>query len=88
MKTQVSLPFIYHIYIYIYICFLAYVHNNQFYKWEMLTSALRALVKNPVKKKNYGKKKFNVLTVFFISHKCDVKTFLKLIINKCPKGIR
>ena len=45
----------------------------------MLTSALRALVKNPVKKSFYGKEKktINVLTAFFISHKSDVKTFLK-----------
>ena len=40
-------------------------------------SALRVLVKNPVKKKFMGKKKktINVLIVFFISHKSDVKTF-------------
>ena len=45
----------------------------------MLTSALRALVKNPVKKSFYGKEKktINVLTAFFIFHKSDVKTFLK-----------
>ena len=54
----------------------------------MLTSALRALIKNPVKESFYGKKKFNVLTTFFISHKSDVKTFIKLIVNECPKGTR
>ena len=46
----------------------------------MLTSALRALVNNPVKESFYGKRKkktINVLTDFFISHKNDVKTFLK-----------
>ena len=46
----------------------------------MLTSALRALIKILVKKKNYGKRKkktIKVLRVFFISHKSDVKTFLK-----------
>ena len=32
------------------------------------------------------KKKINVLTIFFISHKSDVKTFLKWIINQCPMG--
>ena len=33
------------------------------------------------------KKKFiNVLTIFFIFHKSDVKTFLKQIVNQCPKG--
>ena len=48
-------------------------------------SALRALVKNPVKKSFYGKKKtINVLTVYFIFHKSDVKTFLKWILNECP----
>ena len=57
----------------------------------MLTSALRALVKNSVKESFYGKRKkktINVLTVFLISHKSDVKTFLKWIVNKCPKGTR
>ena len=47
----------------------------------MLLSALRALVKNPVKENFYRKikkkKTINVLTAFFISHKSDVKTFLK-----------
>ena len=52
----------------------------------MLTSALRALVKNPVKENFYRKKKTtNVLTAFFIFHKSDVKTFLKWIVNQCPK---
>ena len=55
----------------------------------MLPSALRALVKNPVKENFYRKikkkKTINVLTVFFISHKSDVKTFLKWIVNQCPK---
>ena len=44
----------------------------------MLTSALRPLVKNPVKEIFYGKRKkkaINVLTAFFISHKSDVKIF-------------
>ena len=56
----------------------------------MLTSALRVLVKNPVKESFYGKKKktINVLTAFFISHKNDVKTFLKWIVNECPKDTR
>ena len=55
--------------------------------WEILTSAFRALVKNPVKESFYGKrKKKNVLTAFFISHKSGVKTFLKWILNQCPKG--
>ena len=44
----------------------------------MLTSAFRVLVKNPVKESIYGKTKkiINVLTIFFIFHKNDVKTFL------------
>ena len=57
----------------------------------MLTSALRALVKNSVKESFYGKRKkktINVLTVFLIFNKSDVKTFLKWIVNKCPKGTR
>ena len=45
----------------------------------MLTSALKTLVKNPVKESFYGKRKktINVLTFFFISHKSNVKIFLK-----------
>ena len=54
----------------------------------MLTSALRALVKNPVKESFNEKRKktINVLTAFFISHKIDVKTYFNWIINQCPKG--
>ena len=48
-------------------------------------SVLRALVKNPVKKNFYEKKKtINILTTFFIFHKNDVKIFLKWIVNECP----
>ena len=57
----------------------------------MLTSVLRALVKNSVKESFYRKRKkktINVLTAFFISHKSDVKTFLKWIVNEYPKGTR
>ena len=43
----------------------------------MLTNIFRTLVNNSFKKKFYKKKKINVLTVFFISYKSDVKTFLK-----------
>ena len=51
----------------------------------MLSNVLKTLIKNPVKKKFlWEKKKFNVLTTFFITDKSDVKTFLKLIVNKCP----
>ena len=53
-------------------------------------SVLRVLVKNPVKENFYGKRKktINVLTVFFISHKSNVKTFFNWILNQCPKGTR
>ena len=46
---------------------------------EMLTSVLKALIKNSVKKSFIGKEKktINILTIFFISHKNDVKIFLK-----------
>ena len=57
----------------------------------MLTNALKALFKNPVKESFYEKikkKVNNVLTVFFIFHKNNVKTFLKWILNECPKGTR
>ena len=55
----------------------------------MLTNALRILVNNPFKENFYGKKKvINILTTFFIFHKNDVKTFLKWILNECPKGTR
>ena len=48
----------------------------------MLSSAFRALIKNQVKEIFYGKKKtINILTVFFISHKSDVKTFFNWILN-------
>ena len=52
-------------------------------------NALRALVNNLFKEIFYGKRKkkkktINVLTAFFISHKSDVKIFLKLILNECP----
>ena len=53
--------------------------------WKILTSALRALVKNSVKENFYEKKiVINVLTIFYISYKSDVKTFLKLIFKKYP----
>ena len=59
----------------------------------MLTDALRAMVNNPFKESFYEKREkkkkvINVLTNFFISHKSCVKTFLKWIVNYCPKGIR
>ena len=58
------------------------------YIWVMLTITLRVLIKNLVKENFYEKRKIkiNVLTVFFISYKSDVKIFLKWILNQCPKG--
>ena len=52
--------------------------------------ALRVMVNNPFKESFDGKRKkkkkaINILTTFFIFHKSDVKIFLKLIINHCPK---
>ena len=65
-------------YIYIYI-----------YKYrKMLTSALKALVKNPIKESFYRKKKsINVLAAFFIFYKSDFKTFFNWILNQYPKNI-
>ena len=46
---------------------------------EILTNVFKILDKNPVKESFYEKRKkiINVLTVFFISHKSDIRTFLK-----------
>ena len=47
----------------------------------MLMNTLRTLVNNPFKEnflwEKKRKKAINILTVFFISHKSDVKIFLK-----------
>ena len=60
------------------------------FKGVMLTSVLRALVNNLIKEKFYEKRKkkkaINILIAFFISHKSDVKNFLKWIINQCTKS--
>ena len=60
---------------------------------EMITDAIRVIVSNPFKESFYGKKgkkkkTINILTVFFISIKNGIKTFLKWIVNHCLKGIR
>ena len=56
---------------------------------ENINECRTVLIKNLIKESFYRKKKkINVLTAFFISHKSDVKTFIKLIGNKCPKGTR
>ena len=56
--------------------------------------ALRAMINNPFKENIYGKRKkrkrkeaINVLMAFSIFYNSGVKTFLKWIINHCPKGI-
>ena len=56
----------------------------------MLTDALRTMINNPFKESFYEKKKktINVLTIFFISHKSDVKIFFNWILNQCPKDTR
>ena len=49
-----------------------------------------ALVKNLIKESFYEKRKkkaINILIVFFISHKSDVKTFLKWILNQCRTAL-
>ena len=47
---------------------------------------IRVMVINSFKESFYGEKKtINILTTFSISHKSDVKTFLKQILNYYPK---
>ena len=43
------------------------------------------LVKNLIKERFYRKRKktINILSAFFISHKSDDKTFIKLILKQC-----
>ena len=67
--------------------FVPYHNNNN---REMLTSALGHWLIIYIKKVFMGneKKVINILTVFFISHKSGIKTFLKWIIKECPKGTR
>ena len=51
---------------------------------ENVNKCRTALVKNLIKESFYGKRKekvINVLTVLFIFHKSDVKTFLNWIFN-------
>ena len=49
---------------------------------------LRIHLKKDFMRKRKKKKAINILTAFFISHKSDVKTFLKWIVNQCPKDTR
>ena len=56
-----------------------------------VSSVIWALIKNPVKESFYGKRKkkvINILTVFFISYKNDVKIFFNWILNQYPKDTR
>ena len=52
----------------------------------MLTSAVGHWLTIQLKKvfMEKEKKTINVLITFFISHKSNIKTFLKWIINQCP----
>ena len=57
--------------------------------WEMLTSALKALVKNPVKESfditfMGNEKSCQNINCFFF----PIKNFFNLIFNQCPKGTR
>ena len=58
----------------------------------MLTNVFRVMVNNQFKefffmgKEKKKKKPINVSTAFFISYKNSVKTFLKWIVNHCPKN--
>ena len=55
----------------------------------MLISPFKILVKNPIKKNFYGKRKKKQLIFwqfFLFSHKSDVKTFFNWIFNQCLKG--
>ena len=56
----------------------------------VLPNTLKVMVNNPFKENFYEKKKkiINILTVFFISHKNNIKIFLKLIVNHCSKDTR
>ena len=60
---------------------LSHMNYESHYKFKGNVNECRtAMVKNLIKESFYGKikkKAINVLTVFFISHKSDVKTFLK-----------
>ena len=49
---------------------------------------ISALVKNAIKKSFYGKKIINILIIFFIFHKSNVKTFLKWIVKQYFKDTR
>ena len=49
---------------------------------ENINECRTVLIKNLIKESFYRKKKINVLTAFFISHKNDVKIFLEWIFNQ------
>ena len=55
---------------------------------ENINECRTVLIKNLIKESFYRKKKkINVLTAFFISHKNDVKTFLKYILKQCHTAL-
>ena len=57
----------------------------------MLANVFRTLVNSLFKENIFWKRKkkaINVLTIFFIFYKSDVKIFLKLIVNQYLKGTR
>ena len=62
-----------------------YIYNK-----ENVNECCTTLVKNLIKESFYGKRKkkaINVLIAFFISHKSDIKTFLKWILNQCRTAL-
>ena len=48
--------------------------------------ALRAFVSELFLKSFYEKNTINILTVFSIFHKSDIKTFIKRFVNNCTKS--
>ena len=55
---QCNMPFFYRIFKSFLADWIRYIiYKGQYKKWVMLTSVLKTLIKNPVIKKFYGKKK-------------------------------
>ena len=48
---------------------------------EMLMSAFKTMVKNPVKESFLLKKTINILIIFFIFHKSNIKILLKWLLK-------
>ena len=51
------------------------------YLWVMLTSVFKYLLTIQLNKVFMEKKSINILTIFFIFYKSDVKIYLKWIVN-------